>query len=362
MPYDFDHADTLIFSDDPEALSTVMRPGDPIHVTTPTDAILYEAEVGGGRKRVFYYHQNFDPAARTLAVRIENIDAAPVTLRVLEYAQEVEGDIVSVGHRSIVGFLRKLIAGSWTTVNLQAAGGPGGETTVARSVKAAGQLASAFVEMDTPAASRLRVRVISAASAATLDGVGRNGEGQTTGDGIGRSGVFDLTRSRTAQGDFAALAWDVNAAPLQIAVPDPRSFPNAKVPATSPGHNPQAAVYGVFTRRTVTLSNTGASDVDVGVYVQADGGDSPATCMVDDEIIELGTMTSGPRATRPAYEMATRTVGAHTNGSVTIDLLGTVDPSGRGPLTIIVAKRGTLPPPDPRKQVVFLPGGAPWTA
>jgi hypothetical protein len=361
MPFDFDKADTLIYSDDPEALSTVMR-GSPVHVTTPTNAILYEAEVGGGRKRVFYYHQNFDPTVRVIGVRVVNLAAVAVALRVIAYTEPPAGNVVGVGHRSVVGFLRALIATSWSAVNLQALGQPRHDAMLAVSTARRGQLASAFVEIDAPSASRLKIQVISAASEALLKSVGIDGPLPGAGDGIGRSGVFDLTRHGTTRGDFAQLTWDVNAKPLEISVPDRVPFPNAKVPIVSPGRIPSDAVFGVFTRRTVTFSNRGESDVSVGIYAQACGGDSPGTCMIDQQIIELGTMTSGEHDTRPGYEMATLTIPAATNGSQTIHLLGTVDPSGKSPLSIILAKRGALPRPVTGRQVVFRPGGAPWQA
>jgi hypothetical protein len=360
MPYDFDQADTLIYSDDPEALSTVMS-GLPVRVATPTNAIIYEAEVGGGRKRVFYYHQNFDQTPRTLGIRVVNLGAA-VRVRAISYTEPPASSVVGVGHRSVAGFLRALIAGAWTALSLQAADRPGHDATLAVSVAGPGKLASAFVEIDAPAASRLKIQVISAASEASLKSVGINGPAPGPGDGIGRSGVFDLTREGTTQGDFAALTWEVNDDPLEIVIPDPAPFPNAKVPRVSPGRIPAEAVFGVFTRRTVALFNASGSGVDVGVYAQAAGGKSPGTCMVNHDVIELGTMTSGDRDERPAYEMATCTVAANANGSPAIDLLGTVDPSGSSPLTIVLAKRGTLPAPAPGKQIVFRPGGGPWQA
>src|SRR5947209_6544888 len=162
MPYDFDQADTLIYSDDPEALSAVVR-GLPVRIATPTNAIIYEAEVGGGRKRVFYYHQNFDPAPRTLGVRVVNLGAA-VRLRVIAYTEPPASSVVGVGHRSVAGFLRALIAGSWKELGLQALDRPGHDATLAVSVAGPGKLASAFVEVDVPAGSRLKIQVISAAS------------------------------------------------------------------------------------------------------------------------------------------------------------------------------------------------------
>ncbi|HYW53766.1 MAG TPA: hypothetical protein VE826_07350, partial [Dongiaceae bacterium] len=148
MPYDFDQADTLIYSDDPEALSAVVR-GLPVRIATPTNAIIYEAEVGGGRKRVFYYHQNFDPAPRTLGVRVVNLGAA-VRLRVIAYTEPPASSVVGVGHRSVAGFLRALIAGSWKELGLQALDRPGHDATLAVSVAGPGKLASAFVEVDVP--------------------------------------------------------------------------------------------------------------------------------------------------------------------------------------------------------------------
>ena len=360
MPYDFDQADTLIYSDDPEALSAVMR-GLPVRIATPTNAIIYEAEVGGGRKRVFYYHQNFDPAPRTLGVRVVNLGAA-VRVRVIAYTEPPASSVVGVGHRSVAGFLRALIAGSWKALDLHAVDRPGHDATLAVSVAGPGKLASAFVEIDVPAGSRLKIQVISAASEASLNSVGINGPGPGPGDGIGRSGVFDLTRGGTTQGDSAALSWDVDEDPLEIVIPDPAPFPNAKVPRVSPGRVPAEAVFGVFTRRTVALSNATDSKVDVGVYAQAAGGKSPGTCMVNHDVIELGTMTSGDRGKRPSYEMATFTVAANANGTPALDILGTVDPSGSSPLTIVIAKRGTLLAAPAGKQIVFRPGGGAWQA
>jgi hypothetical protein len=257
--------------------------------------------------------------------------------------------------------LRTLIAGAWTSLNLQAVGRAGDDAIVAVSQPRSGQLASAFVELDVPPGSRLKVQVLTAASAAKLRSVGMNGPLPGQGDGIGRSGVFDLTRGGTAQGDYDALSWDVNAVPLEIPVPDEqRPFPNAKVPRTLPGHKPSEAVYGLFTRRTVTLSNSRGTDVTVGVYVQACGGDAPGTFMFNRNVIELGTMTAGEEATRPGYEIGSVKVAAHDKGTKSIDVLGTVDPSTKSPLKIVFAKKGALPPGS--KQIVFLPGGPPWKA
>jgi hypothetical protein len=351
MPYEFDQADLLIFSDDPEALSAVPRPS-PVHVTTPMNAIIYEVQVGPGRKRVLYYHQNFDTAPRTLGVRIVNLGASPVTPRVITYGEPPAFDIVGVGHRSVVGFLRALIAGGWTSLKLQPVGKAGDDALVAVSQARSGRLASAFVELDVPAGAQLKVQVLTAASAAALRSVGANGPLPGPGDGIGRSGVFDLSRGGTAHGDFAAVRWDVNAAPLEIPVPHPSPFPNAKVPQTIPGHDPSEAVYGLFTRRTVTLANSGATDAVAGIYAQACGGDSAGTCMVNGTIVELGTMTSGEEATRPGYEIGSVKIAARDKGTTSIDLLGTVDPSGKSPLKIVVAKKGALPASTSTTQVV----------
>ncbi len=361
MPYDFDQADLLIFSDDPEALSAVPRPS-PVHVTTPADAIIYEVQVGPGRKRVLYYHQNFDTSPRTLGVRIVNLGASPVTATYIAYTEPPARDIVGVGHRSVAGFLRTLIAGAWTALHLQPVGRPDDDALVAVSEVASGQLASAFVELDVPPGSQFKVQVLTAASAARLRSVGANGPGPGLGDGIGRSGVFDLTRGGTVQGDYDAVDWDVDEDPLEILIPDPTPFPNAKVPHTAPDRSPSDAVYGLFTRRTITLSNSGETDVVAGVYAQACGGNSPGTCMINGTVVELGTMTSGDAATRPGYEIGSVTVPAHDDGATVIDVLGTVDPSGKSPLKIVVAKKGALPSPASTKQVVFLPGGAPWRA
>jgi hypothetical protein len=331
-------------------------------VTTPINAIIYEVDVDDGRKRVFYYHQNFDPTPRTLGLRIVNLDQAPVTARVIAYKETPAHDIVGVGHRSVVGFLHALIAGAWTPLHLQRVGQAGDDEIVAVSQAQSGQLASAFVEIDVPTGAHLRIQVLTAASETALRSVGMNGPQPGQGDGIGRSGVFDLTRDGTTQGDFDELSWDVNAPKLEILIPDPNPFPNRKAPYLAPGRNPSDAVYGLFTRRTVTLSNSSATAATVGVYAQACGGDSAGTCMVNGNVIELGTMTSGEAATRPGYEIGSFNVAAHDKGTTKIDLLGTVDPSGKSPLKIVVAKKGTVPAPSSPTQVVFLPGGPPWRA
>jgi hypothetical protein len=362
MPHDFDSADTLIYSDDPEALSATAR-SLPVRVTTPMDAIIYEAQVGPGRKRVFYYHQNFDPDPRSIGVRLTNLGTAELAMRTLAYVERpVAGDVVGVGHRSIVGFLRALIAGHWTPLTLQPRGSAGDDAVVAVAQARQGELASAFLEVDLPAGALLKVQVITAGAHGSMSAIGKNGPGPGQGDGIGRSGVFDLTRGGTVEGDFAALSWDAaDGEPLEITVPD-GTFPNRQVPFVNPPRGPAEAVYGVLTRRTVTVSNSGDAAVEVGVYAQAAGGRSPGTFMVNDDIIQLGTMESPDRPPRPGYEMHHFTVPANDSGTIAIDLLGTVDPSGSDPLKIVLAPRGTLAPPSSGKQVVFLPGGPPWRA
>ncbi len=364
MSFDFDQADTLIYSDNPEALRTSLDPHNPVvHVATPTNAILYEAQVDGGRKRVFYYHQNFDATPRTLAIRLVNLTATAVTVRAIKHIEAPATDLLGVGHRSIVGFLKALIADDWNSFVLQPENQPGDDVFFAVSDTATGRLASAFVELDIPPNATIKVQVISAASEAAVAGVGKNGPVPGPGDLIGRSGVFDLTRGGTTEGDFEELTFTAGSAPLVIKVPSPPPFPNHQIPQVKPNHTAPDAVYGVLTRRTITFTNPGGVARDVGVYVQACGGNSPGTCMLDDEIIELGTMSSGASAaTRPGYEIGSYTIPAGDNGNTTCDVLATVDPSGSGPFNIVIAAKGTLPPPPPGKQVVFVPGGAPWRA
>jgi hypothetical protein len=360
MPHAFDTADTLIYSDDPEALSAIPRPL-PVRVTTPMDAIVYEAQVGPGRKRVFYYHQNFDADPRNIGVRLTNLGTTKLALRTLAYVERpVAGDVVGVGHRSIVGFLQALIAGRWAPLTLQPRGTTGDDAIVAVAQARQGELASAFVEIDLLAGALLKVQVITAAAHGSMSAIGKNGPGPGKGDGIGRSGVFDLTRGETVEGDFASLSWDAaDGEPLQITVPD-GTFPNSQIPFVNPPRGPAQAVYGVLTRRTVTVSNSGDAPVDVAVYAQAAGGRSPGTFMVNDAIVELGTMESPDHPPRPGYEMHRFTVPA--GGTTVIDLLGTVDPSGSDPLKIVLAERGTLPAPASARQVVFAPGGLRWRA
>jgi hypothetical protein len=356
MPHDFDSADTLIYSDNPEALSAIQRPL-PVRVTTPMDAIIYEAQVGPGRKRVFYYHQNFDPDPRNIGVRLTNLSTAKLAMRTLAYVERpVAGDVVGVGHRSIAGFLQALIAGHWTPLTLEPRGSAGDDTVVAVAQARQGELASAFVEIDLPAGALLKVQVITAAAHDSMSAIGKSGPGPGKGDGIGRSGVFDLTRGNTTEGDFKSLNWDAaDGEPLEITVPD-GTFPNDQIPFVNSGRAPAHAVYGVLTRRTVTVSNGGDAPVDVAVYAQAAGGRSPGTFMVNDTVVELGTMESPDHPPRPGYEMYRFTVPAGDPGTIAIDLLGTVDPSGSDPLKIVLAERGTLPAPASPRQVVFAPG------
>lgn len=362
MAYDFDKADTLIYSDDPEALKSVMdSENSAIHTTTPTSAILYEAEVGAGTKRVFYYHQNFDSFNRVFGIRLVNLGSTSASLKVLPYVQTPDGDVLAVGHHSVVGFLHALIGAAWRPITLQPLGQDGEDTVLATSNAGPGQLASTFLELLVPDAARLKIQVITGGSLGALAQVGRNGPFAGH-DGIGRSGIFDLTRGGTTLGDYAAVTWSPTSGPLNIDVPSATPFPNSKIPPVVHGRNPTQAVYGVFTRRAVTLSNPTANPVNVSVYVQACGGDSPGTCMVDQEIIELGAMTSGEQVTRPGYQIGTFTIGPNDAGTKIVDLLGTVDPSGSGPLKIVVATPGSLPLPTSGKQVVFAPGGAPWRA
>ncbi|MBV9278158.1 MAG: hypothetical protein JOZ97_07990 [Candidatus Eremiobacteraeota bacterium] len=371
MAFDFDQADTLIYSDNPEALRTALGGNPAVHVATPTNAILYEAEVVDGRKRVFYYHQNFDATPRTIAMRLVNLTQTAVTLKAIKHIETPAGEVLSVGHRSVVGFLKALVAEGWSSFTLQPVGQADDDVVFAVSVAGAGQLASAFVELDIPVGANIKVQVISAASEAGVAGVGKNGPIPGDGDLIGRSGVYDLTRNGTSAGDSGDLTWTAGGPRLEISVPSPPTFPNSKIPKVGPKPNPPGgmykpseAVYGVFTRRTITLANPTGAEAEVGVYIQACGGDSPGTCMLDDELIELGTMSSPTDAKkRPGYEIGSYKIPAGDPGNTTIEVLATVDPSGSGPLKIVVAPKGTvLEPPPGSKQVVFTPGGAPWQA
>lgn len=361
MAYDFDQADTLLYSDDPEALKVSADSRNAVHVATPSEAILFDAQVGGGRKRLFYYHQNFDANDRTVAARLVNVGTNAVTLNLITYVEQPDGNIVDVGHRSVVGFLRALIAGAWAPLLLQPAVTGAGGQVLAVSTAAAGQLTSAFVEMDIPAGAQIKVQVISASSQALIESVGENGP-RASHDGIGRSGVYNLVRGGIV-GDYAPISWATNAPWSDIEVPSPPNFQNGQVPPMNPGQAPQPAVFGVFTRREITLTNPTGADMDVGIYLKASAGDSTATCMLNDDVIELGTMTAGPAEPRPPYELARFTVPANNTGQVKFNVLATVDPSGRGPQKLTMAQVGTLtPPPASTSPVVFLPGGPPWQA
>jgi hypothetical protein len=344
MPIDVS-ADTLIYSDDPETVYGPPR--------MPIEGVLYAQEVAAGRTRVFYYHVNAAVQARTFGVRVKNVSAtSPTTITARTFVSPPLGGQnawLRTGHETSVGFLRTLATGAWSAPQtLQP-----GEAVVLGTVSVTNnELASGYVDVDADGAAPLKFSVVAATSASRIAGVAAAGPAFPP-DNHGRCGVYDVSG-----GDETTHHYRVGGTAAAQPVPGTK-IPNQRVPADLPPGHSSDATYAVFTQVDATLENATGAPATVAAYLTANGGNTPATCWIDGDIVEVGIMRSGDPP-RPRYKLREYPLEPGQTAQTTI--VATVDPSGSGPLLIEIDANDDGPAPGDQagRSIVYVPGGAPW--
>jgi hypothetical protein len=131
-----DLAKTLFYSDDPETLGlSAARNGE---------GVLFAFDLADSDVvRFLFYHWLRDGASRVISLRALSLASGPTTFNWRGCVPTPTSAIMNAGHQCTSGFLKKLFADEWTTVDL----GEGGSAIIVTGAMDAGDLFNGILEL-----------------------------------------------------------------------------------------------------------------------------------------------------------------------------------------------------------------------
>lgn len=306
---DFDLADVLYYSDDPETVhNTVDGHGE---------GVLFDFDIVPQQQtRFLFYHVNGNPTERFILVRLFNTTARVQTVEYVASLPPGSSQYINVGHAATASFVRALVNQDWRGVNVA----PNDNFVVVSTALTRSELAVGVVEF-RQASGPIRCSLLVCNDLSTVAAVARGGR-TFKADGKFRRGKFALAPLRHP----LLVNYDTSQGPIPVKIGIRQVTNEQSKPDGSPGQALKGE-YGVFTHLSAALTNSDPIPKKVALYESARGGASTATYVTDGRVVESGAMRS-PNSP-PRYKVATYNLAPHqmtTTSVITIPDAGSSSP------------------------------------